>query len=139
VHRGRCGDGDLRRDGDLEPTTDLVVRVPVGTRQFCLVQYQVFFEEAAQLVDVLRREVLLSPGDGVDVARTAGGVVEGLGNSLGKTPRPVVADGLVTGVGVVSGSPRNQRCPAVTPVWSARQAGYICRSDAPGDQTTTGR
>lgn len=82
THRGWCGGGDLQGNRDVETTADLVVRVPVAAGQLCPVQQQVFFYEAAQFVDVLGREVLLSPGDGVDVARTTGGVVEGLGDFL---------------------------------------------------------
>lgn len=58
-------------------------------------QHQVLFDEAPQLVDVLGREALLPPGDGVDVARTAGGVVEGLGDFLGEAPQASFEPGLV--------------------------------------------
>jgi hypothetical protein len=59
------------------------------------VQHQVLFDEAPQFVDVLGREALLSPGDGVDVARTAGGVVEGLGDFLSETPQASFEPGRV--------------------------------------------
>ncbi|MER6254759.1 alpha/beta hydrolase [Streptomyces sp. NPDC001584] len=108
-NRHRRAGRRLRRD--VETAADLVVGGPEARGQLRVVERQVVFEEAPQLVDGPGREALPAPGEFVDAAGAARGV-EGLGDlgGLSAHRRLIVLDLRGTGRSAVPEDSSSYRC-----------------------------